>query len=249
MRSCFAVPVLARLAGVALASAALVTVAPPARGQIIPGPRWYRSATGMLGMSPVNVSAREMERLERYLVFGAAYCTGLTAPQYAANQAMVRNMGPYLASVGATAADMQARAAALRVSAAFSSFPCAFPGKQLPAMALPPPQPGDPPFAMRAPDLGKVPDEEQETAADLVVRYDTDVARSAATWKNAETLRLSLAARGMSLNAQTASGVSRLQPLYEEAATELRAHKWDDALSSLQAAEATTQKIGSTVGH
>jgi len=225
-------------------------VAPPiTQAQIIPGPRWYRSATGMLGMSPANISGREMQRLERYLVFGAAYCTGLGAAQYAANQAMVRNMTPYLASVGATAVDMEARAAALRVASAFSYFPCAFPGKQLPVVALPPPQPGEAPFVMRAPDLGKVPDEEQETAADLVVRYDTDVARSAATWKNAETLRLSLAARGMSLNAQTASGVSRLQPLYEEAAAALRGHKWDDALSSLQAAEATTQKVATTVGH
>ena len=52
----------------------------------------------------------------------------------------------------------------------------------------------------------------------------------------------------MSLNAQTASSLSRLQPLYEEATAELLAHKWDDALSTLKAIEATTQKIATTVG-
>jgi hypothetical protein len=132
---------------------------------------------------------------------------------------------------------------------AFSSFPCAYPGKQLPMILPPPPKPGDPPFALVSPDLGKVPDAEQESAADLAVRYDTDVVRSAAAWKNAETLRLSLVQRGMTLNAQTASAVLRLKPLYDDAATALKAHNWDEALSNLQAAEATTQKVESTVGH
>ena len=220
-----------------------------AQAQPMIGPRWYRSATGMLGRPAANADAREIERLERYLTFGVPYCGGLAAQALAANRAVASQMSGYLATVGSTAVDAQARAAALRVAAAFSAFPCAFPGKTLPAMAPPPPlQPGDPPFSLRAPDLGKVPDEEQETAADLVVRYDTDAARSAITWKNAETMRISLAGRGMSLNAQTASAVTRLQPLFEEASTALKNHKWDEALSSLQAAEATTQRIATVVG-
>jgi hypothetical protein len=238
------VPVLLALAGV------LGALMPQdAKAQIVPGPRWYRSATGMLGMPPAGVGARDIERMERYLTFGVPYCGGLAASAYAANQAVARNMSTYLATVGATATDPQARVAALRVAAAFSYFPCAYPGKQLPVVPLPPPQPGDPPFSLRSPDLGKVPDAEQETAADLVVRYDTDVARSAATWKNGEQLRLSLVQKGMTLNAQTATAMGRLQPLYEDAATALKAHNWDEALSNLQAAEATTQKIAATVGH
>jgi hypothetical protein len=220
-----------------------------AQAQIVPGPRWYRSATGMLGIPAANADAREIERMERYLTFGVPYCSGLAPAQLAANQAVARNMTGYLTSVGATATDPQARVAALRVAAAFSLFPCAYPGKQLPMIPLPPPQPGDPPFALRSPDLGKVPDAEQETAADLVVRYDTDVARSAKAWKNAETLRLSLVQRGMTLNAPTQSAVLRLKPLYDDSATALKAHNWDEALSNLQAAEATTQKIEATVGH
>lgn len=215
----------------------------------IPGPRWFRSSTGMLGVPAANADAHEIQRMERYLIYGASYCSGLGAAQYAANMAMARNMSTYLNSVGTTATDPQARVAALRVAAAFNSFPCAYPGKQLPVIAPPPPKPGDPPFALVSPDLGKVPDAEQETAADLAVRYDTDVARSAAAWKNAETLRLSLVQRGMTLNAQTSSAVFRLKPLYDDSAAALKAHNWDEALSNLQAAEATTQKIEVTVGH
>jgi hypothetical protein len=215
----------------------------------IPGPRWFSSASGMLGRPAANADAHEIQRMERYLTFGVPYCIGLTPAQYAANAMMARNMASYLTSVSTTATDPQARVAALRVAAAFSSFPCAYPGKQLPVIAPPPPKPGDPPFTLVSPELGKVPEAEQETAADLAVRYDTDVARSAAAWKNAETLRLSLVQRGMTLNAQTASAVFRLKPLYDDAATALKAHNWDEALSNLQAAEATTQKVEATVGH
>jgi hypothetical protein len=218
------------------------------QAQPLVGPRWMVSSRGLMGQPAANVSAREMERLERYLVFGASYCNVLAAQQYAANLAVARGMSTYLASVSATAVDLQARAAAQRVAAAFSSFPCAYQGKQLPVIPPVPPKPGDAPFSQKAPDLGKVPDEEQEMAADLVIRYDTDAARSAITWKNAETMRLSLTGRGMSLNAATASAFARLQPLYDEAAGELRDHKWDDALSTLKAAEATTDKIATVVG-
>lgn len=214
----------------------------------IPGPRWYRSATGMLGTPAANADYHELQRMGRYLVFGSSYCTGLAAAQYAANMAVARNMSSYLATVGTTATDPQARVYALSLAAQFNSFPCAYPGKQLPIVEPPPPKPGDPPFRMASPNLGKVPDAEQEMAADLTVRYDTDVARSAAAWTNAEKLRLSLVQRGMTLNAQTQGAVLRLQPIYDDAFNALKAHNWDEALSNLQAAEATTQKIEATVG-
>lgn len=214
----------------------------------IPGPRWYSSASGMLGVPAANADYRELQRMERYLTFGVPYCSGLAAAQYATNMAMARNMSSYLATVGTTAVDPQARMYALRLATEFNSFPCAYPGKQLPVVAPPPPKPGDPPFALMSPPLGKVPDAEQEMAADLTVRYDTDVARSAAAWTNAEKLRISLVQRGLGLNAQTQGAVIRLQPLYEDAANALKAHNWDEALSNLQAAEATTQKVEATVG-
>jgi len=225
----------------------LVLAVLTAQAQVIVGPRWFRSANSMLGQPAGGISAREVERLERYLTFGVPYCGSLSAMDYASNQEVARRMATYLANVGATATDLQARAAAIRVAGAFSAFPCAYPGKQMP-VEVPPPQPGDPPFPLKAPDAGKVPDAQQETAADILVRYDTDAARSASAWKSAEALRLSLAERGMSLNAPAAAAVGRLQLLYEEAAAAIKEHNWAEALSSLQAAEATTQKVASSVG-
>jgi hypothetical protein len=213
------------------------------------GPRWFVSSRGMLGRPAANADFREIERLERYLYFGVPYCGGLAPSAYAANVDVARQMSAYLGTVQTAATDPQARVAAARVAAAFGSFPCAYPGRQLPVITGPPPKPGDPPFALRSPDLGKVPDAEQETAADLQVRYDTDAARSASVWKSAETMRISLSGRGMSLNADTATAVGRLGPLYKEAADALQAHKWDDALSTLQAAEGTTQKVAKVVGN
>ena len=215
----------------------------------IPGAMWYRSATGMMGLPAANASAHELERMERYLYFGVPYCGGLAAGAYAANLAMARSMGGYLAQVNATATDPQSRILAQRLMLGFNSFPCAYPGRQLPVMPPPPPpKAGEAPFISIAPDLGKIPDAEQETAADLVVRYDSDVARSAAVWKNGEQVRLNLVQRGMTLNAQSQSAMLRLQPLFNDAAAALKAHNWEEALSNLQAAEATTQKLSATVG-
>ena len=133
--------------------ALLALTALGAQAQPLVGPRWYLASRGMLGMPAANVGARDVERLERYLVFGAPYCTALAAQQYAANLAVAQSMSAYLASVGATAVDMQARAAALRVAAAFSSFPCAYAGKKLPVIPLPPtsPRAAPPPLRWRAP--------------------------------------------------------------------------------------------------
>src|SRR5437764_12338773 len=99
---------------------ALAILALAADAQIIPGPRWYRSATGMLGLPPANASAQELARLERYLVFSQAGCAGLSPAQYATNQSVVQNMAGYLAAVRATAADAPAQAVAPRLALGFS---------------------------------------------------------------------------------------------------------------------------------
>ena len=70
----------------------------------------------MLGVPAANADAHEIQRMERYLIYGSSYCSGLAAAQYAANVAMARNMSSYLTSVSTTATDPQARVAALRVS-------------------------------------------------------------------------------------------------------------------------------------
>jgi len=63
------------------------------------------------------------------------------------------------------------------------------------------------------------------------------------------TMRRNLAAKGMSLNAQTDASLDRIQLFLDEASEAIRDHKWDDALSSLQAVEAETQKVAKTVGN
>jgi hypothetical protein len=206
---------------------------------------------GVIGQAPGKASVRDIERLEQYMLSAAAYCTSLTPGDYEANRELARQMTAYLMTINTTATDPQTRAAALRASRAVAVFPCAFPSEQPKPQAatpLPPRSPSGPPFDQKAPALEGVPDADKETAADLRVRYETDAAKAATTWRNAETLRESLAARGMSLNAQTAASVHRFQLFFEEAAAALREHRWDDARTSLQAVEAETQKVAKTVG-
>jgi hypothetical protein len=90
---------------------------------------------------------------------------------------------------------------------------------------------------------------DQATARDLRERYANDASRAAIAQRNAEEIRRNLSAKGMSLNAQTAAAVDRLGLLLDEAAEAMRDHRWDDALSNLQAVEATTEKINKTVGN
>lgn len=76
-----------------------------------------------------------------------------------------------------------------------------------------------------------------------------DAGRAATAKRNADEMRRNLAAKGMSLNAQTDASLDRLQILLDEASEAMRDHKWDDALSNLQAVEAETQKVARAVGN
>jgi len=214
-------------------------------------PLWRRNLLGVMGQPPGKATVRDIEQIEQYMLSAAPYCTSLTPGDYEANRELARQMTAYLMTVNSMATDQQTRAAALRASRAVAAFPCAFPQaqpQQAPGAPAPPKQASEPPFSQKAPQLEGVADADKETAADLRQRYETDAAKAATAWHNAETMRQNLAARGMSLNADTAAAVSRLQLFFEEAAGALRDHKWDDALSSLQGAEAVTQKVGKAVG-
>ncbi|HLG98023.1 MAG TPA: hypothetical protein VKX49_17035 [Bryobacteraceae bacterium] len=214
-------------------------------------PLWRRNLLGAIGQQPGRATVRDIQQIEQYMLSAAPYCTSLTPGDYEANRDLARQMTAYLMMVNSMATDPQTRAAALRASRAVAAFPCAFPQPQQakPQAAAPaPPSIGEPPFEQKAPQLDGVADADKDTANDLRMRYESDAAKAAVVWRNAETMRQSLAARGMSLNADTAASMSRLQLFLEEAATSLRDHKWDEALSSLQAVEATAQKAGKAVG-
>jgi hypothetical protein len=224
----------------------------PGAGGVPREPMWRRNVTGLLGQSPDKATTRDVELMEQYMLSAAPYCTSLAPGDYEANRELARQMTSYLMMINTTAADPRTRAAALRASRSVAVFPCAFPSAQprppAAAAAAPPIPPGEPPFVQKAPVLDGVPAADRETANDLRARYDADAARAAVTWQNAQKMRQSLAGRGMSLNADTAAAVNRFQLFFEEAATALREHRWDDALSSLQGVEAVTQKVGKAVG-
>jgi hypothetical protein len=221
--------------------------APPVRVE----PDWRRNLTQMLQQPPANASARDLERFEQYLLAAGPYCASLTPNDYEANRALMRSMATYLATVNTAARDPQLRAAGLRVSRAMAAFPCAYPAARPPSQspdAAPPPSPSAAPFLLHAPAIENLPDADRETALELQTRYETDAGRAASAWKNAETLHQNLAARGMSLNTQTAASVKRLPLLIDQAATGLREHAWAETRTHLEAAEAETQKIVNAVG-
>lgn len=218
----------------------------------VPAPsQWRRNLTGVLAQPPAKAGVQDIERMEQYMLSAAAYCTALTPTDYEANRDLARQMTAYLMMVNTMATDPQTRAAAMRASRSVAVFPCAFPSEQpKPQAAAPstPRQSAEPPFDQKAPALEGVRDADKETATDLRTRYETDAVKAAATWRNVETLRQSLAARGMSLNTQTAASVNRFQLFFEEAAAALREHHWDEARTSLQAVESETQKVVKAVG-
>jgi len=222
-------------------------------GPVKGDPHWRRNLLGVIGQQPGRASMRDIQNIEQYMLSAAPYCTSLSPGDYEANRELARQMTAYLMSVNAAATDPQLRAAAVRATRTVAAFPCAYPQalQPHPAPAAAAPEPhaaSEPPFTINAPSLGKVTAADKATAADLVARYETDTGNAVTAWRNAETTRANLNSRGMSLNADTEAAVSRLQLFFEEAATALREHRWDDALSSLQGAEAITQKIAKTVG-
>jgi hypothetical protein len=91
--------------------------------------------------------------------------------------------------------------------------------------------------------------EDQATARDLRERYNMAASHAATARSNADAMRQRLAAKGMSINAQTAAAVDNLQFLLDQASEAMRDRRWDDALSNLQAVEAETQKVARAVGN
>jgi hypothetical protein len=217
---------------------------------------WRNTFHGYLNRPPGSWSARDLLQLETELALAGQNCAGLSPSDYEANRALVRQMAAYFATIQVASGDRQMNLSLRRLARSLAVFPCAYgvaaPGGQPPPGAIPaptPPAPGTPPFALTAPALADVPQPDQDTAKDLRDRYNGDASRAATAWKNAQTVRQNLAAKGMSLNAGAAAAVDRLKLLLDDARDALRDHKWDDALSSLQGVEATIQKVNETVGN
>jgi hypothetical protein len=219
-------------------------------------PGWRQAFSGIMGRPGGSLSEEDLELLESQMALAATSCAGLSPADYRANRILVRQMSTYLGSVPMAGFSPQMRTSYRRLARSLTAFPCAYgvvPVGQQPAQAEaappPPPPPGEPPFSTSPPALGIVPKADQDTAKELRERYAMDASHAATAWKNADQIRRNLSVKGQSLNSGTSAAVDRLKILLDEAAEALRDHKWDDALSSLQGVEATTQKVNSTVGN
>ncbi len=229
-------------------------------------PSWRSTLSTLPATPPPNTTAQDIVQFERNMRMAAAYL-GNTTPtanpaQWEANRALVRRMAAYLYGLQAlSGSNSGLRAPINRAQQSFNalgfapylamvdSMQAPYPQQdQQPAGPPPPQQQIPPPFAMSAPESTGVSDADKETAADLHTRYETDAAHSAGVWQNAETLRQSLADRGLGLNLATATAMVRLPLHFNSAANALRRNDWDAARTHLEQAEAETEKIAKTVG-
>lgn len=217
-------------------------------------PEWRRSLTSLSGRSPAEASARDVERIEENLRLAAPYFASLTPGDYEANRELVRRVTAYLAAVELQSHDPQMRALLGRSRRAVLALRLAIPipvpaGGQEPEGTPPPPaRPADAPFSLQSPPLEGVSGGDKELAEELSARYESDAANATAAWVSAETLRRNLEARGMGLNTQTATAVTRLQLYCEQATAGLAKHDWAAARVSLERIEYETEKVLQTVG-
>jgi len=223
----------------------------PRVGGVSAGSVWRGNLGGILGQQPSRVTMDDLGRFDNYLAGAGAYCSALTAADYAANRLMVRSMAAYVRTMNAYSSNAQMRATLGRLSTRISAFPCAWVGGQPEQLAfepLPPPVAAEPPFALTPPDVTNVAAADKETFSDLQARYTADAKRAASAWKSAGDMNARLAAQHASLNADTAAAVARFQLLFGLAAGSMLDRRWDEVTEHLQAVEAETAKVAKVVG-
>ena len=223
----------------------------PRVGGVSAGSLWRGNLGGILGQQPSRVTMDDLGRFDNYLAGAGAYCSALTAADYAANRLMVRSMAAYVRTMNAYSSNAQMRATLGRLSTRISAFPCAWAGGQPEQLAfepVPPPVAAEPPFALTPPDVPNVAAADKETFSDLQARYTADAKRAASAWKSAGDMNARLAAQHASLNADTAAAVARFQLLFGLAAGSMLDRRWDEVTEHLQAVEAETAKVAKVVG-
>ena len=225
-------------------------------------PYWRSNLSGLPQHPSANTTTADILRFERDMRLAAPYLSRQQPADYEANRALVRRMAAYLAGLQLMAADPHMRAAVRNAEATFNSFallpwlsgygpglsssdPAA--GSPAPQSPAPPVRP-QPPFGLSAPSFTGLSPSDKALAESLAERYETDAARAAGLWQNAEVLRRSLAGQGMSLNANTATGILRMTSFLNSANDSLRQRDWEDAGVDLQRVEAETEKVSRVLG-
>ena len=92
------------------------------------GSVWRGNIGGILGRSPAQVTDGDLDRFDQYLVGAGAYCSALTANDYAANRLMVRSMAAYVSTMNSYWRNSPRRARLGGLSSRISGFPCAWAG-------------------------------------------------------------------------------------------------------------------------
>ncbi len=228
-------------------------------------PSYWRQNLGNLPENPPSsTSIEDVARFERSMQSAAPYFARITPNDYEGNRALARRMAVYLAGLQVIARDPQMRLEVGRAQRIFNSLalspllgygypllvpPAAGTGDPIPGdHAAPVAPPAQPPFAMSAPIVTGIAPADKSLAQELSNRYEADAGRAAGAWQNAETLRLSLASRGMSLNNAASASLIRLPTYFSNAADSLRRRDWDEARTDLVRAESETEKIMKSVG-
>jgi len=238
-------------AGLSAQAQVVPRVGVPGVGSVGAGSLWRGNLGGILGQQPNKVTYDDLNRFDQYLVGAGAYCSALTAADYAANRLMMQSMAAYVRTMNAYTRDARMRTSLGRLSGRISAFPCAWVGSQPEQLVfdpIPPPVNTEPPFALKPPDVPNVAAADKETFSDLQARYRTDAARAASAWKSAAEMNARLSTQGASLNADTAAAVARFQLLFGLAAGSMLDRRWDEVLEHLQAVEAETAKVAKVVG-
>ncbi len=104
------------------------------------------------------------------------------------------------------------------------------------------------PFPLMPPSVAKVPAADKAQLEELREAYLNTASKAATAWQNAETIRLNLAARGMSLNAELAGSLARMQLYLQLAVSDLESRTWADARQNIERADYQTEKVFKSVG-
>lgn len=114
--------------------------------------------------------------------------------------------------------------------------------------ALPTAPPDEPRFSRQAPQPQGIAAADRDTADDLATRYELAVGKASVAWRTASMLRRTLAAQGLSLNANTEASVARLQLYFDLADDALLAKNWPEARLNIQRVEYESDRILKVTG-
>jgi hypothetical protein len=223
---------------------------------------WRGGLMGLPEHPAAGTTLQDADRFAQYVQMATPYFATITPGDFEANREMVRRMWAYTMALDVMAGKNPGlRPAASRARRAMNSFPIGYGMIQGPALVTPGATPragsspgpavqqkAEPKFAMTAPAVENVTAADRETSRELASRYEGTAVRAASAWHNVETLRQSLAARGMSLTAAVAASVGRLEADMDSAARSLGARDWVEASGSLDRADAEIEKISKVAG-